>query len=239
MSFKLRAAGRHSHTSRTPVKSGLKAEQVRQDGRLQFRNLEKQRTNYSEGLYTETGVKSNIQQAPIEQTQNESDRTGPKSEIEGGLFVFGTIKDVAIKFLVDTGASVCVLSKKIFDQLPEDVQGKLEPRNYPVQSAGGASLPNYGEISLDVSIDSQVNTCKFTVAEVVDDGILGLPFLNQTNSKIDFGNRVFTIDNQNVDCFDRDGKSFSQTIRCAKTITVPGRCQLIIGARVSKANKGK
>ena len=239
LSFKHGRAGRNGHTSRTPVKLGPQQSQSRQGERFMFRNSESQQEHFSKDLYTDNGVKSNTPLIFDDKTLVDLDRTGPKSEIEGGLFVFGEIHEIQVKLLVDTGASVCVLSKKIFDQLPEHVKSTIKPRNYPVMAAGGASLSHYGEISLDIAIDSNINTCLFTVAEVVDDGILGLPFLNQTSSKIDFGKREFTIDNQEVDCFDREGNRFSQTVRCSQTVTIPGRCQLVIGAMVSRAIKGR
>ena len=194
-----------------------------------FRNSNER---YSENLYSDIGVKTNI--AP----ERTAHLPCENQEISGGLFVYGQIAGQNFKFLVDTGASISVLGKQAFEKLPDSVKSMLKPHDNTVLAAGGTRLSHVGDITLELSLNGQVTVCNFLVADISDDGILGLPFLADTGTRLDFGRKEFIFNEQTVDCFDRENQCISQTVRCAKTVTIPARCQMIITGKTKLHNKG-
>ena len=167
-------------------------------------------------------------------TTNSHNSVQSKENIENGLYVLGKIGNQQVKFLLDTGASTCLLSKNIFDKLHPDFQTKFLPDSNILIAAGGAHLNQYGQFSTEVCIDGKLTACNFIVADITDDGILGIPFLDAHNSVLDFRNRKFTVDDQPVQCINKEGMVISQRVTCTRTITIPGRHELIIQGKCNK-----
>ena len=100
-----------------------------------------QSENYTKELYSDECVKdkpcsvSEVKEQKV--SEKKSNSTTQTNDIDGGLFAFGEISGHKLKFLIDTGASISVLSRKVFDKLPESQKRILNTLENKVLAAGG------------------------------------------------------------------------------------------------------
>jgi len=77
---------------------------------------------------------------------------GPKISInavtQGCLFVNASICDKATKYLIDSGSSVTIVTKKIFECIPLDERPTLQSVNMMLVTASGDKLKVIGKAEL-------------------------------------------------------------------------------------------
>lgn len=100
----------------------------------------------------------------------------PHSE---GLFLDLKIEKESVKLLVDTGANHSILSMHLFNKLNLSENQIQTLRNDNIITATGESSPCLGQIVLPVVVDKQQILQNFRVADIQDEGILGLDFLSE------------------------------------------------------------
>lgn len=100
----------------------------------------------------------------------------PHSE---GLFLDLKIEKESVKLLVDTGANHSILSKHLFNKLNLLENQIQTERNVNIITATGKSSPCLGQIVLPVVVDKQQILQNFWVADIQNEGILGLDFLSE------------------------------------------------------------
>ena len=88
-----------------------------------------------------------------------------------------------------------------------------------------------------LKLDNVTTECEFLIADILDDGILGIPFLTQTKSKLDFSTKSFEVGGTKLNVVDRSGSFVSQGVRCNRTMTIPARCQYVLPGRIKRPNK--
>lgn len=110
----------------------------------------------------------------------------PHSE---GLFLDLKIEKESAKLLVDTGANHSILTMHLFNKLKLSENQIQTLRNVNIITATGESFPCLGQIVLPVVVDKQQILQNFWVADIQDEGILGLDFLSENKC-------IVTIDPQ-------------------------------------------
>ena len=89
------------------------------------------------------------------------------------VYVDGGVEGMAVRFLVDTGASVTML---IYEKLPEAKRIPLEGEDRCMLLADGSTLPftGQGKFAIGVGLSSAVH--KVLIADIEVDKILGMDF---------------------------------------------------------------
>ena len=87
------------------------------------------------------------------------------------------------EFLVDTGASNSVISKRFFEKLPCD-HSNLS-RSGKACTADGSPLRTFGRVMLRIKVREKEFVSTPTIAEISDDGILGLDFASLYGAVLD------------------------------------------------------
>ena len=104
--------------------------------------------------------------------------------LEAGLFIEMDICGVKAKLLVDTGATVTLISTRLFHRIPEENQPKLSPFSRAILDAGGNCLPisGFGTFSAKICALS----CKLdgVVADLSNEGIVGLDFMDENERNL-------------------------------------------------------
>ena len=101
--------------------------------------------------------------------------TGNPSPLGGRRWYLSvTVKGRKGEFLVDTGASHSLVSKKFFDLLPNLHENPTKGVN--ARTADGSRMQTYGRTFLPVSIVGKEFVLSPIIAEMNDDGIIGLDF---------------------------------------------------------------
>ena len=99
-----------------------------------------------------------------------------------------TINGSRIKFLIDTGATVSIISPRILHSVMKDSQIALDKVNQKVLTADGTARYVEESISIAFLLSGLTVNQKFTVIDVGIDGILGLGPLTSNNCSLDLTN---------------------------------------------------
>ncbi|CAC5414320.1 unnamed protein product [Mytilus coruscus] len=100
---------------------------------------------------------------------------------EAGMFIEAKVNCSKAKMLIDTGATVSLISKKIFDSMHAHV---LLPMDREILTANGSPLILFGKTIIDIDLNGYVCSNIAVVADLNIDGILGIDFERNQNCVI-------------------------------------------------------
>ncbi|CAG2199229.1 unnamed protein product [Mytilus edulis] len=145
-------------------------------------NNQKQSTQETDnnGAYTDGSV--NTLKSEVKSSNN--DKGDVVSASEGkGIFVELSIQDVPVKFVVDTGATLTLISTRVYDLIPDLCRPNLSPR---------------GKVNFTLDFGKEKFTSEAVVTDLQVDGILGLDFMKKNKCLIDVSANLLHIDNFKV-----------------------------------------
>ena len=88
-------------------------------------------------------------------------------------------------WLIDTGTARSILSFKSYNSLPASAKFSLSSANSAIALADGQQAKTHGLGHVVVHLGTKEFEMHVIVAEVEDEGILGMDFLSQVDSHID------------------------------------------------------
>ena len=103
------------------------------------------------------------------------------SKLPDGIYVQGLVQCYPLLFTIDTGASKTIISKKVFEAMKEEDKPVLES---PTQLVGpsGSIIKGLGKGSFDIRLGSVQLEVDAMVADIEDDGLLGIDVLQNGDS---------------------------------------------------------
>ena len=126
--------------------------------------------------------------------------------ISRGYYLPGKLATKGVKFLIDTGCTNTVLSTSLYNSLSEHIRGDLRAESGSATAANGHAIPTHGWIRLRGRLRSQVLETDFLVADILEDAILGLDFLEKEGATLSFRTAELTYKNKKLVCMDHNGK---------------------------------
>lgn len=99
---------------------------------------------------------------------------------ESGLFIKAIVNDTQCNLLVDTGATLTILSDQLYAETNQSGRIGLSPITQKIVGADGAPLTVQGKGLFYIKLGSQEFKTEAVIANIKADGIIGLDFL-QTN----------------------------------------------------------
>lgn len=121
--------------------------------------------------------------------------------------------------LIDTGAMITILSTRTFEKLYPCHTYKLQRANVELKQADGAPIQVWGTVTLDVTIGRTTCAVKFIVAEIHQDGILGMDVLLDAGSTISCDNMGITFHGEHIPCTGCNGQVFEPTSADIATVS--------------------
>ena len=103
-----------------------------------------------------------------------------------GLYVGGQVETAPVDWIVDTGCTVTLVSRSVFDKLHPDDRPELFLHSRELVSADGSPLKTLGEAQFNISVGSKTVVHRAVIADIQNDGLLGIDFLKQHEFMIDF-----------------------------------------------------
>uniref|UniRef100_A0A8W8NC53 Peptidase A2 domain-containing protein n=1 Tax=Magallana gigas TaxID=29159 RepID=A0A8W8NC53_MAGGI len=158
------------------------------------------------------------------------------SNHEAGIFLQTKQNEVQAKMLIDTGASLTLISKKIYDLMPQHTRPILEASSQRVLNASGDALPQYGRAIFGIAVCQSETHIPAIVTDITVDGILGLDFLKMGNGIINLGTNTLRLNDEEcaVSC---EGAIRCFRITAADDVHIPPRSELVINGKISGDNK--
>ena len=112
---------------------------------------------------------------------------------EDGLYVDGVVEGMAVRFLVDTGASVTMLKSSIYEELPDAKRIPLEGEDRRMLLADGSTLPFTGRGKFAIGVGPSSAVHEVLLADIEVDGILGMDFLRAQQCELRLENKVYVL----------------------------------------------
>ncbi|CAC5426549.1 unnamed protein product [Mytilus coruscus] len=117
---------------------------------------------------------------------------------DAGMFVELLIHDILVKFVVDTGATLTLVSTKVYDLIPDLYRPHLSATKSQIKSACGNYLNLRGKGNFKLDFGTERFTSEAVVTELQVDGILGLDFMKKNNCLVDVSENILHFDNFKV-----------------------------------------
>jgi hypothetical protein len=159
-----------------------------------------------------------------------------KRPFKPSYYLPGKLEGKPALFLVDTGCNTNLMSRKMFDTLPERVRRQLLESDSHGLMADGTQLPFYGLLTVTGKLRDVVFEETFVVSQISEDAILGMPFLTTQQCRMDFSKPVLTMNGRELMCTDRLGRMMTSRVQSVKKITVLPGTESAIPCRVTSHN---
>ena len=148
-------------------------------------------------------------------------------------YINANVNGASCKLLVDSGAAVTVISREIYEQMPSDLRPTLNSLsdNIQLQAADNGLLTVHGVINMSVYIDNDIFEWTAYVADISEDGLLGLDFLHnfdcifEVRRGLRIGNRLYPIEFQS--------DFVHNAVYVQNNVVVPPNCEFIVPGKCS------
>jgi hypothetical protein len=144
--------------------------------------------------------------------------------------------DLQTKFLVDTGATVSLVSNKIFYALDKSKRPEVGPLRQTVVSANGTDLTSMGQAFFNLTVGTQQCTVEAVIADLPMDGILGLDFIQSQRCVIDLESNVMRYANQEIPLY-FEGRIGCFRVTVKENISIQPGTEMIVKGFVQDAPK--
>ena len=153
-----------------------------------------------------------ISQAPIEIFKTGSIYAGGNS-----LTVSGTVNGTACEITVDTGSNISIVRPDILGGVDQDL---IEPVNSCLRTVTGERAPIHRKGQLQLGTGSLLVPQELWVADIHDDCILGLDFLQSHNCLVNLKDGSLTIGGEEI------------PLKKQPATTEPTCCKVVLAERV-------
>jgi len=158
-----------------------------------------------------------------EVSPQETNRSVSAQPYGSNYFLPGKLAGKAVNFLLDTGCTTNLLSRRLFDTLSARDRASLEPYEGEHGTlADGLCISFYGVIELTGRVRDQVISETFIVSQLKEDAILGMPFLNWNRCHTDFNKSAVVMAGRELACVDQFGRPLVGGVQVVQRCTVPG-----------------
>ena len=155
-----------------------------------------------------------------------------KSSSEPGIYANIWLEGKKIAMLVDTGATKSILSRDVFSNLRSKLS--LSYNNLPkLQLADDTSLHVAGRTTAKIKLGPLNTTQQFLVANIGDEGILGLDFLRGNKCQLDMRTDEMKIDNCKILLGKGQPIIEIGKVACREDIVIPPRAEYILPTQIS------
>ena len=122
---------------------------------------------------------------------------------KGGLIAVGQVNGCPVKFLIDTGAAVTLVSAEMFQQIPNRTD--LEPAAYTICGADGKHLNILGQGAMEITLGPLRVMYDVVIADIQAAAILGIDFLLEHECKLDIPAQQLMVDSEKLNLWQEGG----------------------------------
>ena len=153
-----------------------------------------------------------------------------------GYYLPGHLSGERVQCLIDSGCTVSVVSCDTFRSLPRRIRETLEGKEGVAHVADGSETRTLGYVTLKGRLRHwRFPSHRFLVADVVDDVLLGLDFLESHDALLDFANCELQVGADRLRCQDRDGNHMQSSVTAIRRVVVPPRSEMIVPGKLRQA----
>ncbi|KAK3098374.1 hypothetical protein FSP39_018923 [Pinctada imbricata] len=136
---------------------------------------------------------------------------------------------VSFTFLIDTGASLSILSKQVYDRIKNDQPLELIKKH--VVAANADPLKVYGRTKIRMKIGRNTYETTVVVADLTSDGVLGLDFMLNNAYIVNVNEQTLTMRDESIPLI-KSGHFGCFRVALAENINIPPKSELITTGNV-------
>jgi predicted aspartyl protease len=100
------------------------------------------------------------------------------------------------KFLIDTGTTVSMLSRRLYDKLKDQSCYEIQKTKMKVFTADGTQMKLQGKLDIQVKLGTKEIGVSALISDIQPDGILGLDVIRNHDMMISANHQTLTIDDE-------------------------------------------
>ncbi|CAC5368128.1 Retrovirus-related Pol polyprotein from transposon 412 [Mytilus coruscus] len=149
---------------------------------------------------------------------------------DAGMFLKAKVNGIITDLLIDTGATVTVISAKMFQKMSN--MPNLIPTERDIITANGDSLHVSGKTELEIETDKFKCTNTAIDADINVNCILGLDFLRTQEANINISKGTLTIKGHQVR-FYVQGHIGCSRVAISETVNIPPRSEIVVNGAIT------
>ncbi|MCG8046149.1 MAG: retroviral-like aspartic protease family protein, partial [Candidatus Thiodiazotropha endolucinida] len=153
-----------------------------------------------------------------------------KRKLPDGVYIRGTVQGYPLLFTTDTGASKTIISTRLYDSMePEDRPALVKTSQ--LVGASGVSIKERGKGTFSIKLGAVEMTVEAIVAEIDDDGLLGVDILQNGNggpTDLMLSKGVLVIDKKEVPMIQVGMRTRVRKVTAADHFIIPAQSECII-----------
>ena len=143
-----------------------------------------------------------------------------------------------VPFLIDSGSSITLVSKEIFDSLPEEMKIKRRKGKKTLLLADGSQMENKGIVNLEMELGGEILEHEVHVADIGCGAILGLDFLMKHHCTLDWQNGVLKLGRKEVTLRPRNDSERIFRVKVTETVIIPSGHEVVVGTQLVRKGQG-
>ena len=153
---------------------------------------------------------------------------------DSGIFIQGKVETMPIEWLVDTGCTTTIISAKIFDAIQPDEQPRVLQYDGELTSVDGSTVTVKGQALINIMIGAKLFQHNVLVADVTNQGILGIDFLQKYGMTLDFAKGKLMCEGNEIRAQCRTGTHRACRVSVSEHTVIPAGTRTIVQARATK-----
>ena len=94
-----------------------------------------------------------------------------------GIYVEGKVNGRNVRFLVDSGADMILISLTTLQQFPERLRSEWREHSLEIYAINGDEIQTWGSVQVNLEIKRVVTCTQVYASDMLEPGVLGLPAL--------------------------------------------------------------
>ena len=159
-----------------------------------------------------------------------------------GFYIDTTICGKPISLLVDTGASVTIISKKFLDNIDSALVPGISTVKIKMMTATGELTPFNGETQIYIRFGKNLIKHNVLIADIPIEGILGMDFLTKNGCDVLLSKNCIKYKGQEVPCFKYRSSPNASCCRICiheKIVLPPSSETIVSGRAIDPIIRGK
>lgn len=146
---------------------------------------------------------------------------------EAGMYAVVCIGGTEIKMLVDTGATVTLLSERAYNKVQQsNGTSAIDKVKQEIMTAEGRSLKVLGKIVANIQLGDREYLSQIVISDITVDGIIGLDFMTEHKCSLDIPNKVLSIGGEKHSLL-LEGTLGCYRVVASESFVVPARSEII------------
>ena len=161
---------------------------------------------------------------------------GKRRRLADGVYIKGSINGERVTFTMDTGASHTIISKRVFNRIPDDLRPKLVKTSSLI-GAGGAPINELGKAEFELILGPLELQKDVIVADIEDDALLGFDILGRGNvgpADILLSRNEIVLNGVSIPVFQVGRTEKSRQVTLADDVSVPGQAEAIVDVYIER-----